>query len=574
MNRRDFLQLLLATYFSGIIQKSYANNSNIYNFEKYGDIRLLHITDTHAQLEPNYFREPNYNIGVGVNKNKPPHIVGNEFLKYYGIDNDIYKHAYTYLNFNILASKYGKIGGYAYLKTIIDQLREESNNNCLLLDGGDTWQGTGLSLLENGKDMVEASNLLGVDVMTGHWEFTYGEKIFLENISLFKGDFVAQNIMLNEEAIFNDIEPIDEDNHYQKPYTIKEINNVKIAIIGQAFPYTPIANPKRFIPNLTFGIKEKELQKLVNQIKNTEKTSLTVLLSHNGVDVDKKIAQNVSGLDIIFGGHTHDVLPKPLEIVNNTGRTLIINSGCNGKFISSLDLKIKNHSFDYKYRLIPIFSDLIKPSHTMNNLIIKKNNPHNLLLNKSIGRTNATLYRRSNFNGTFDNLLCDAMNTVLDTEISLSPGFRWGTTVLAGEQIRMKDIYNHTAITYPNTYTREMSGKLIKTILEDVADNLFNPDPYLQQGGDMVRTKGIKYTITPQASFNNRISNLELSNGKKIQPHKSYKVSGWASVNQEESGKPIWEITSKYIQNIKNYDINTSFTPKIKSEDNNIGIET
>tara|TARA_Y100000022_G_scaffold189376_1_gene188616 strand:- start:590 stop:2314 length:1725 start_codon:yes stop_codon:yes gene_type:complete len=574
MNRREFIQFLVAGCAAGIIRPSYGSASVDYDFKPYGNLRLIHITDTHAQLDPMYFREPNFNIGVGTNKNTPPHIVGRKLLDYYSIDSSLLRYAYTHLDFNQHAQEFGKFGGYAYLKTLIDTLKSQANNNCLLLDGGDTWQGSGLSLLENGKDMVKASNLLGVDVMTGHWEFTFGEEIFLENLRNFDGDFVAQNISLTEEAIFEGLEAVDDDNHFQKPYVVKTINGSRVAVIGQAFPYTPIANPQRFIPNLTFGIRDSELQELINHIKNKEKPSLIVMLSHNGVDVDKKMASKVSGIDIILGGHTHDVLPKPVIVKNNSNSTLVINSGCNGKFISVLDLNVRGNSFSYKYKLLPVLSNQIKPSKKMIRLIDSLKKPHKDHLDQTIGKSNLDLYRRGNFNGSFDNLICDSLTHVLDTEISLSPGFRWGPTVLANDDIKMSDIYNHTAITYPNVYRREMSGENIKNILEDVADNIFNPDPYLQQGGDMVRTSGLSYEISPKNKMNNRITNIRTKDGKLLKNNKKYTISGWASVNSIESGKPIWDITREYLSDIKYYDLDEVKQPRILQEDDNFGLET
>ena len=574
MNRREFIQFLVAGCAAGIIRPSYGSASVDYDFKPYGNLRLIHITDTHAQLDPMYFREPNFNIGVGINKNTPPHIVGSKLLDYYSIDSSLLRYAYTHLDFNQHAQEFGKFGGYAYLKTLIDTLKSQANNNSLLLDGGDTWQGSGLSLLENGKDMVKASNLLGVDVMTGHWEFTFGEEIFLENLRNFDGDFVAQNISLTEEAIFEGLEAVDDDNHFQKPYVVKTINGSRVAVIGQAFPYTPIANPQRLIPNLTFGIRDSELQELIDHIKNKEKPSLIVMLSHNGVDVDKKMASKVSGIDIILGGHTHDVLPKPVIVKNNSNSTLVINSGCNGKFISVLDLNVRGNSFSYKYKLLPVLSNQIKPSMKMIRLIDSLKKPHKDHLDQIIGKSSLDLYRRGNFNGSFDNLICDSLTHVLDTEISLSPGFRWGPTVLANDDIKMSDIYNHTAITYPNVYRREMTGENIKNILEDVADNIFNPDPYLQQGGDMVRTSGLSYEISPKNKMNNRITNIRTKDGKLLKNNKKYTISGWASVNSIESGKPIWDITREYLSDIKYYDLDEVRQPRILQEDDNFGLET
>ena len=574
MNRREFLQVMAAAYLAGFTNKLSAKNITNYNHPFSSDIRLLHITDTHAQLSPSFFREPNINLGTGSNRNVPPHIVGDNFLKYYGLDGNFNKYLYSYINFNELAKKYGKFGGYAHLKTAIDHLRNESNGNSLLLDGGDTWQGSAVSLFESGRDMVEASNLLGVDVMTGHWEFTYGEDQFIKNIKNFNGEFVANNVFLNDEAIFNDVPSYDDENHYQKPYTIKEVNGKQIAIIGQAFPYTPIANPSRYVSNLTFGIREQELQETIDKVNDKYKPALVVVLSHNGIDVDKKLASRVSGIDIIFGGHTHDAVPKPIIIKNNSGKTLVANSGCNGKFISFIDIKFSGKSYTYNYNLLPILSNEVKPNQQMQTFIDSVSNPYKKLLSETIGYADDTLYRRSNFNGTFDDLLCDSMNAVLDSEISLSPGFRWGPSLTPNQPITMSDIYNHTAITYPNTYTRSMTGETIKNVLEDVADNIFNIDPYLQQGGDMVRTRGIKYTINPRNKMNNRIEKLRLNNNIDIKPNKEYKVSGWASVNNIEEGKPIWDITKEYLKAVGTYKVDQSQKIKIINEDGNIGIET
>ena len=574
MNRREFLQVMAAAYLAGFTNKLSAKNITNYNHPFSSDIRLLHITDTHAQLSPSFFREPNINLGTGSNRNVPPHIVGDNFLKYYGLDGSFNKYLYSYINFNELAKKYGKFGGYAHLKTAIDHLRNESNGNSLLLDGGDTWQGSAVSLFESGRDMVEASNILGVDVMTGHWEFTFGEDQFIKNIKNFNGEFVANNVFLNDEAIFNDVPSYDDENHYQKPYTIKEVNGKQIAIIGQAFPYTPIANPSRYVSNLTFGIREQELQETVDKVKDKYKPALVVVLSHNGIDVDKKLASRVNGIDIIFGGHTHDAVPKPIIIKNNNGKTLVTNSGCNGKFISFIDIKFSGKSYTYNYNLLPILSNEVKPNQQMQSFIDSVSNPYKKLLSETIGYADDTLYRRSNFNGTFDDLLCDSMNTVLDSEISLSPGFRWGPSLTPNQPITMSDIYNHTAITYPNTYVRSMTGETIKNVLEDVADNIFNIDPYLQQGGDMVRTRGIKYTINPRNKMNNRIEKLRLNNDIEIKPNKEYKVSGWASVNNIEEGKPIWDITKEYLKAVGTYKVDQSQKIKIINEDGNIGIET
>ena len=580
MNRREFNRLLSAGAIAGVLPKtSFAYSANRPNYEipQKGNARLLHITDCHAQLKPIYFREPNVNIGINNALGKTPHVVGDAFLKKNKFNKgSIEAHAFTYLNFNTAAKEYGKVGGFAHLSTLVKSLRASAggNDNSLLLDGGDTWQGSATAYWSRGKDMVQAANLLGVDVMTGHWEFTYQDEEVYSNVDDFNGEFLAQNIKLTEDALFEGKRAHDEDTgHVFKPYTIKEINGHRVAIIGQAFPYTPVANPKRFIPDWTFGIKNQELQELVDEIKESEKPAVIVVLSHNGMDVDLKLAVVVTGIDFILGGHTHDGVPIPVTVKNSGGKTVVTNAGSNGKFIGVLDLNLNNGKLKgYEYRLLPVFSNFIKADPDMAALIDEIRKPHLKTLNEELAVTESLLYRRGNFNGTFDQLICDALRHELNAEISLSPGFRWGTTVLAGEAITFENVMDQTCITYPETYARDMLGKEIKAILEDVADNLFHPDPFYQQGGDMVRVGGMNYICDPTAASGHRISNMTLDNGKPISANKNYKVAGWATVGSQAPGKPIWEVVSSYLRNQKTINITTINSPMLRNVSNNPGV--
>lgn len=537
MKRRQFLQALalLGLTSKGVNGKFF--ESEFYDLSEFGNARLLHFTDCHAQLLPLYYREPSTNIGVGTAKNIPPHLTGQAWLDFFGIKmGTAQAYAFTDSDFNAAAQRYGKMGGFAYLATLIRQLRTQSGvENTIVLDGGDSWQGSATALWTQGQDMVSACNLLGVDVMTGHWEFTYGQAQVLKNIAHFHGDFVAQNINLTEEAQF----AINSENaRVFKPYVIKELKNARIAIIGQAFPYTPVANPKYFIPDWQFGIEEQSLQLIINNIQAGKKADVIVLLSHNGMDVDLKLASRITGLDIILGGHTHDAIPKPILI----GKTWVTNAGSHGKFLAVLDLVIKNGRLvDLRYQLLPVFSHLLKADNEMQKLITDIRAPFLEKLRQPLGIAEQLLYRRDNFHGSFDQLLLKALLKTNAVDIAFSPGFRWGSTVLKGEIIYVEDILNHTAITYPNTYSSELSGSEIKAILEDVADNLFNPNPYYQQGGDMVRVGGMTYRCYPDAEMGQRISELRLANGKLLQANHKYKVSGWASVNSVANEQPIWE---------------------------------
>jgi len=577
INRREFIQLLSIASASGVLSRtSLAQSQDMYEVASFGNTRLLHFTDCHAQLNPIYFREPHINIGLGDSFARPPHVVGDALLKHFSLDgNAQLSHAYTHLNYESAVLKYGKVGGFSHLASLVKQLRAAvAENQTLLLDGGDTWQGSGTALKTNGMDMVGACNLLGVDIMTGHWEFTYQDQQVLENIAAFNGEFIAQNVNATEEALFDGAEVYDEDSgHVFPPYTIKKLANSRLAVIGQAFPYTPVANPKRFIPDWTFGINDGELQSLINEIRDTHKPDAVVLLSHNGADVDIKMASSVTGIDVILGGHTHDGIPKALEIKNADGITLVTNAGSNGKFLGVMDLDIKQGRVrGYQYKLLPIFSNLIEPDKTMHAYIDNVRAPYMDWLSEELGTTETTLYRRGNFNGTFDQLICDALRHQNDAQISLSPGFRWGTTLPVNNTITMEHVLDQTCMTYPESYRREMSGKNIKLILEDVCDNLFNPNPYYQQGGDMVRLGGMDYTCKPNESIGNRISDMTLDDGTAIDENKNYVVAGWATVNDKAPGPPVWEQVADYIKDQGTVKIDKLNSPKLVGVKDNPGI--
>ncbi len=578
INRREFIQLLSLASAAGLLPHSvWSNSKQAYELPAFGNTRLLHFTDCHAQLMPIYFREPHVNIGLGESFGRAPHLVGRSLIKQFNLENDPrLSHAFTHLHFEEAAQTFGKVGGFAHLATLVKQLRSAAGENqSLLLDGGDTWQGSGTALKTQGMDMVGACNLLGVDVMTGHWEFTYQDQQVLDNIEAFNGDFVAQNVFATEEAMFDGVEVYDEDSgHVFPPYTIKELAHSRVAIIGQAFPYTPVANPKRFIPDWTFGINEAELQSLVNHIRTQHTPDAVVLLSHNGADVDIKMAGAVTGIDVIMGGHTHDGIPQALEIKNSSGMTLVTNGGSNGKFIGVMDLDIKQGKVKgYQYKLLPVFSNLLEADKDMQQYINKVREPHLDWLTETLGTTETTLYRRGNFNGTFDQLICDALREQNYAQISLSPGFRWGTTLPVNQSITMEHVLDQTCMTYPETYRREMSGKMLKLVLEDVCDNLFNPNPYYQQGGDMVRVGGMNYTCKPKQAIGHRIENMTLDDGTPIDDNKNYTVAGWATVNDKAPGPPVWEQVADYIKHQDSVKITKLNTPKLIGVENNPGIE-
>jgi len=583
LSRREFIYMMAVLGSAPVFANSHTRMAptnraeDYYKLKNFGNVRLLHMTDSHAQLLPVYFREPSVNLGFFDNYGKPPHIVGEKLLDYYGIrGNKRLEYAFSSVEFEKHAKVMGRVGGFAQIKTVVDHLRNNFGfEKTLLLDGGDTWQGSATALYTRGKDMVGAMNKLGVDVAVGHWEFTYKAEEILSNIKDLNAEFLAQNVFVKEDALMEGAVAYDEDSGLAfKPYTIKKMGNARVAIIGQAFPYTTIANPQRFIPEWTFGIRTDEMQELVDTIRDEEKPDAVIVLSHNGFDVDQKMAQVCTGIDFIMGGHTHDGVPEAVPVKNSNGTTYVCNAGSNGKFLNVLDLDIQNGKIkDFKFTLLPIFSDLIPENKEMKNYIQEVRNPFLKDLNRTIATTDETLFRRGNFNGSWDQVICDALIDVKGADISLSPGFRWGTTIMPGQAISFDDLMTQTAITYPETYARDMTGETLKLILEDVADNLFNADPFYQQGGDMVRTGGISYRIDPTAAMGQRISNIELTkNGKKIQASKTYKVAGWSTVGSKSPGEPIWETVETYLQNIKHIENLKVDSPDIVGVKGNPGI--
>ncbi|MCM0036300.1 MAG: thiosulfohydrolase SoxB [Burkholderiaceae bacterium] len=570
MSRREFVQLMAIASAAGLSLGSGTSRAQaataLYDLPKFGNVHLLHFTDCHAQLKPIYFREPNVNLGFDSQFGKPPHLVGDAFLKFYGIKPGTHEaHALTYLDFDKAALQYGKVGGFAHLATLIKQVRT-SRPGALLLDGGDTWQGSGTALWTKGQDMVDACLALGVDIMTAHWEMTLGEervKEIVEKDFAGKINFVAQNIKTTdfEDPVFD-------------AFVMREMNGIPVAIIGQAFPYTPIANPRYLVENWSFGIDEENMQKTVN-LARSKGAQVVVVLSHNGMDVDLKMASRVRGIDAIMGGHTHDGVPVPVKVTNPGGVTLVTNAGSNSKFLGVLDFDVKNGKVsDFRYRLLPVFADLIPADKPMDALITKIRAPYETKLNEKLATAEGTLYRRGNFNGTFDQLIVDGLINMKGAEIAFSPGFRWGTSLLPGQAITMEHLLDQTAITYPYTTMTPMSGEMIKTVLEDVADNLFNPDPYYQQGGDMVRVGGMQYTIDPTASAGNRISDMRLGD-KMIEASKTYKVAGWAPVSEaarDAGGEPIWDVMATYLRQIKTVAAKAPNMPVIKGATNNPGM--
>jgi sulfur-oxidizing protein SoxB len=547
LTRREFLQLLAAAAAQGMPLAGRGAQSErgdaFYDLRgPRGNVTLLHLTDCHAQLLPVYFREPDVNIGVHAAWGKPPHLVGDALLKHFRIaPKSPLAHAFTYLDFANAARRYGKVGGFAHIATLVKRLRAQ-RPGALLLDGGDTWQGSATSLWTGAQDMVDASKLLGVDVMTGHWEFTYGAARVKEVIAkdfAGKTDFVAQNVAT-----------VDFGDPVFKPYVIRELNGVPVAIIGQAFPYTPIANPRHFVPEWTFGIQEERLQKVVLEARK-KGAHVVVLLSHNGADTDLKLASRVTGIDAILGGHTHDAIPEPIAIKNAGGTTIVTNAGSNGKFLAVLDIDVRaGRMSGYRYRLLPVFANLLPPDPAMEELIRRHRAPYAGKLAEKLAVSETLLYRRGNFSGTFDQLILDALMEAKDAQIAFSPGFRWGTTILPGEAITLEHVMDQTAVTYPYSTVTDMTGEAIKNILEDVCDNLFNPDPYYQQGGDMVRVGGMRYSVDPTQKIGSRLSDMTL-NDRPIEAAKTYKVASWAPVVEGAKGEPIWDIVARYLRSKK-----------------------
>lgn len=568
MNRRDFMQVLGIAAAGGMALNSKAalagqSADTLYSLPRFGNVHFLHFTDCHAQLKPVYFREPSVNLGLGEAYGRMPHLVGEHLLRAVGArPNTREAYAFTSLNFEKAAQTYGKVGGFAHLSTLVKRMRA-SRPGAVLLDGGDTWQGSATALWTNGQDMVDACLALGVDVMTAHWEMTLGDKRVQEIVNKdFKGkvDFVAQNIKTNDfgDQVFS-------------PFSMKEMNGVQVAVIGQAFPYTPIANPRHMVPDWSFGIQEENMQKTVDEAR-AKGAKVVVVLSHNGMDVDLKMASRVRGIDAIMGGHTHDGMPAPVVVSNAGGKTLVTNAGSNSKFLGVLDFDVRGGKVQgYQYRLLPVFSNILPADKDMDALITRIRAPYETKLGEQLATTEGTLYRRGNFNGTFDQLIVDALMDVKQAEIAFSPGFRWGTSLLPNSAITMEHLMDQTATTYSHTTVSNLSGEMIKTIMEDVADNLFNPDPYYQQGGDMVRVGGMTYAIDPKAKMGSRIQDMRL-HGKPIDAAKVYKVAGWAPVAEGAQGEPVWDVVGGWLRSNKTVKARKLNAPRLIGVKGNPGL--
>ncbi|MGV6857907.1 MAG: thiosulfohydrolase SoxB [bacterium] len=614
IDRRTFLKLLSMGAMGGVAasslpwlienaQAAAKAPDDYYNLPIKGQSRILHVTDVHGQLLPVYFREPNVNLGVGDALGRPPHIVGHKLLDKMGLSQegrDAY--AYTYLDFEKYAKQFGRMGGYAHLKTLLDRLRNDAGGigNTLTLDGGDLWQGSGTSLWTRGVDMVEASNILGVNVMVGHWEFTYEEQEVLSNVALFKGDFIGQNVRIKEEALMSDeyLEMTEkfkgsglfdeEPGHAFQPYVMKKIGGKRFAVVGQAFPRTANANPPEFFPDWSFGLREDDMASLVKQIREDEKPDAVVLISHNGMDVDIKMGENVPGIDVIFGGHTHDAIPRPINVKSKGGNTcLVTNAGSNGKYVGVMDFDFSDGKVTPHYQMLPVFTELLPADKELDSYITHMRNkkydekivearaPDKKFSKARLGKTfdeilteklaiaDRLLYRRGNFMGTWDQVLCNALREEYKADVALSAGVRWGTTTLKGDWITMEDVMTQCSMTYAETYVNEMTGEALKNVLEQVADNLFDPDPYLQSGGDMVRVGGLDYTIDPSKELYKRLTDLTLDNGEKLDPKKTYKVAGWAVVNRTPEGRLMWDVVRDYILNNRDKKDHVLRLPKI-----------
>jgi len=571
IDRREFLHVLGAAAAAGMMlpadpARAQAQADRLYDLPRFGRVSFLHMTDTHAQLRPLHFREPSVNLGVGPMRGQVPHLVGRALLERFGLEaGGLEAHAFTHLDFERLARTYGRVGGYAHLATLVKRLRA-SRPGALLLDGGDTWQGSGTAMWSRGQDMIDAALMLGIDAMTLHFESTYGSERVIE---VAEGDFAGRVQILAQNIRTSDFEdPVFE------PYMEREVGGEKVAVIGQAFPYTPIANPRWMVEDWTFGIREEALQEVVDDARAAG-AKVVVLVSHNGMDVDLKLASRVRGLDAVMGGHTHDGVPRAIEVSNGGGTTLVTNGGSNGKFLGVLDFEVGSSGVtDYRYTLLPVFADLIPADPEMAAHIEKVRAPHAAVLGERLAVTEGLLYRRGNFNGTFDQVICDALMAERDAEIAFSPGFRWGPTLLPGEAITMEAVLDMTAITYPWVTLTEMSGEMIKTIMEDVGDNLFNTDPYLQQGGDMVRVGGMTYRCDPNASIGSRISDMRVR-GEPVEASKTYRVAGWAPVSAEArdaGGEPVWEVVARYLRSVGTLPPVTPNQPEVVGMDGNPGM--
>ncbi len=526
-----------------------------------GNVTILHTTDLHGHLKPLYFAEPPNLIPPKGLAGTPGYLAGDDFSKYYKLLPET-PEAYVYngSNFVKLAKTYGRTGGAGKIAWIMKRIVEErGRKNVLILDGGDTWVTSAIGLLTEGDAIIDWMNYVGYDVMVFHWEFTLGKDKVFEKIKKLKAEAISYNIVDEFE------EPV------LKPYTIKEVGGAKVGIIGSSFPYIPQAHPRSLSEGLSFGVRIEDLKKYVSELKNKHKVDLVVLLSHDGLPLDIALARDVPGIDVIFTGHTHDMTPQAIKV----GNTLIICSGSHGKVVTRLDLDVKNGKIrDYSLKLIPVLADVIPSDKGAEEIVSKHYSKHENKLSQVIGVADTMLYKRDTAFSTMDRLIGMAiMDHYHGIDLVQSPGFRWGDTILPGDPITVERAMNFVGLTYPNVYITRRTGQQLKTIWEDIADNVFNPNPYYQQGGDFPRIIGADIVFEANASVGSRIKNVSIK-GKQLEPNKEYLVAVYGAppppaevIVKDAKPVPVYDILVNYIKKLKNVYVDPK--PNVRFVDRN-----
>jgi S-sulfosulfanyl-L-cysteine sulfohydrolase len=567
ISRREFLQMLaLAAAGPGLhgsLAQARTLAETMYAPAKFGDVSLIHLADRHAQLLPQYYREPSARVGVGQGRNEPPFLVGEHLLERFRVmPSTPHAHALTHLRFEDAAVVYGKVGGVAHLATVVNQLRA-TRPDALLLDSGDSWVGSGLAEWTQGRDGAEVSRLLGVDAMTGDWEFALGAdqlKMLLAGEAKGRTSFLAQNVRERGGGA----RPF-------RPHSIYFVGGHPVGVIGLAYPHIGRYGVKNFVPDWEFGLDEPGLQASVDSVR-ARGVRLVVLMSHAGLPADLKLAKRLRGVDVILSGHSHDPMPQPFVVRGQSNQTLVVSGGAHGKFLGLLDLRMGDSGvLDYRYSLLPIFSRLIKPDAEMAAAVDRLRQPYAARLDETLAITEGALYRRDTFKGPFDQLVLDILRSTTKAEIAIGPGYRFGATLLPGDAITWQHILDYTA-GERGYCEEELSGAEIRNRLEAWSDEVFNPDPYEQSGEDMVRTAGLDFECDPAADHGRRIRRAFVGK-QSLEDGRRYKVVSWGVRSLAATGtQSVAGVVADYLRRAKNIAAIEPTMPRMIGREGNLGI--
>lgn len=402
-------------------------------------------------------------------------------------------------------SNYIRAGGYPRISAYINKVRKEKDNKVVVLDGGDTFHGTLPVVDSKGMILTSYLNEMKIDAMTAHWEFAYGPKHFSSLLNALNYPMLAINCYdkTTDKLVFD-------------PYLIKEVNGLKIGIIGIAATIIDKTMPQHFAEGLYFSLGNEELPGYIAELKDQD-VDLVILLSHLGFPQEVKLAQEVDGIDVLLSAHTHNRVYEP-ALVNDT---IIFQSGCHGSFLGHLDLVVENKKIvDYKHQLV-VLDESLDEDLDMKAAIEKDLEPYKEQLNKIVGRTGTDLNRSTVFESTMDNLLLQSMIDISGAELAFSNGWRYGAPIPKGD-IRENDLWNMIPVNPPLSKVK-LKGQEVWDMMEENLERTFSIDPYQQMGGYVKRVLGMNLYCKIENPYGERVQQIFVQ-GQALEKDRVYHV--------------------------------------------------